>query len=131
MKQKTILPMLTIWMFLTVLAGYSPALEPVDSMRCGSKLVQVGDTKVDILSKCGEPALREKVTRSTSVKKAKSTSGKSEKKSNAKRGSTVEDRSREDDQWTYNFGPQDFIYTLTFEGVEMKSIGRGGRGTRR
>lgn len=101
-------------------AGYGSALEAVDSMRCGSKLVLTGDSKVDILSKCGEPALREKITRSTSVKKSKS-----------KRGSNVEEHSREDDQWTYNFGPQDFLYTLTFEGSELKSIGRGGRGTRR
>jgi hypothetical protein len=131
MKQKTIFPILTMSLFLTVLAGQSPALEPVDSMRCGSKLVQVGDTKIDIISRCGEPALREKITRTTSVKKSKSTSSTSVKKSKSKRGSTVEDRSRVDDQWTYNFGPQDFLYTLTFEGVEVKSIGRGGRGTRR
>lgn len=110
--------MLVVPLFLAASAGYSSALEAVDSMRCGSKLVQVGDSKVDILAKCGEPALREKITRGTSVKKSK-------------RGSTVEEHSRDNEQWTYNFGPQDFLYTLTFDGVEVKSIGRGGRGTRR
>jgi hypothetical protein len=118
--RKTVFSTLMMPLLLPFLAGFCLALEPVESMRCGSKLVQLGDTKVGILAKCGEPALRENIVRSNSVKKSKS-----------KRGSTVEDRSRVDDQWTYDFGPQDFIHTLTFEGVELKSIGRGGRGTRR
>lgn len=118
--KKTIISTLAMPLLLPFLTGFCLALEPVESMRCGSKLVMVGDAKIDIRAKCGEPALRENIVRSHSVKKSKS-----------KRGSTVEDRSRVDDQWTYDFGPQDFIYTLTFEGVELKSIGRGGRGTRR
>lgn len=118
--KKTILSTLVICSLLLFWADPRLALESVETMRCGSKLVRVGDTKVDIRAKCGEPALRESIVRSHSVKKSKS-----------KRGSAVEDRSRADDQWTYDLGPQDFIYTLTFEGVELKSIGRGGRGTRR
>jgi len=117
---KAIFSTLMMLLLLPLRTEFGLALEPVESMRCSSKLVQVGDTKVDVLAKCGEPALRENIVRKHSVKKSKS-----------KRGSTVEDRSRVDDQWTYDFGPHNFIYTLTFEGVELKSIGRGGRGTRR
>jgi hypothetical protein len=118
--KKIFIAMLGMPLLLAVLAEYSAAIEAVDSMRCGSKLVQIGDTKVDILAKCGEPTLRGKIERNTTVKKSR-----------ARSASTVEDRSRVDEQWTYNFGPQDFLYTLTFEGVELTSIGRGGRGTRR
>jgi hypothetical protein len=106
------------FLLLTASPGFGSALEAVDSMRCGSKLVQIGDNKIDILAKCGEPSLREKVTRSRGVKKSR-------------RGSAVEQHTWEEEQWTFNFGPQDFLYTLTFEGAELTGIGRGGRGTRR
>jgi hypothetical protein len=104
---------------LFALAGLAQGADAVDSMRCGSKLVMVGDTKLDITSKCGEPAAREKFTKSTTVNKSK------------KRGTKGETHSQENEQWIYNFGPKDFTYTLAFEGVELKSISRGGRGTRR
>jgi hypothetical protein len=105
------------------IAGLALALDQVESMRCGSKLVMVGDTKVDVVSKCGEPVARDKVVRSSSSKK-------SGKKSNTS-GKKVQERSRVDEQWVYDLGPHNFSYTLSFEGVELKSIGRGGRGTRR
>ena len=109
---KTIMSSLLLFPLLfSVFVDCSLALDPVDSMRCGSKLVMIGDTKVDILSKCGEPAMRDKVVRYFKVNR-------------------YEEGSRADDQWTYDLGPQDFIYTLTFEGVVLKEIGRGGRGTR-
>ncbi len=104
-------------LLLSVFVDSAPALDLVESMRCGSKLVMIGDTKVDVLSKCGKPATKEKLVRTSSVKKSK-------------RGSSTETRSRTDDQWVYNLGPQDFIYTLTFDGAALKEIGRGGRGTR-
>ena len=31
------------------------------NMRCGSKLISVGDTKAEVLVKCGEPMLKEAV----------------------------------------------------------------------
>lgn len=30
--------------------------------------------------------------------------------------------------WTYNFGPTDFIYSLSFEGEQLTKIMRGERG---
>jgi hypothetical protein len=109
--------------FLSILAGFVLALDQVESMRCGSKLVRIGDTKVDVAAKCGEPVMRDKVVQSSSVKKSGKKSGTSGKK--------VQERSRVDEQWVYDLGPRDFAYTLYFEGVELKSIGRGGRGARR
>lgn len=115
--KKACLIVFAVPLLLAALAGYPSAREEVDSMRCGSKLVQTGDTKIDVQAKCGQPALRDKIVRST-------TAGKTKK-------GPVEGRSTVGEQWTYNFGPQDFLYTLTFDGVELKSIVRGGRGTRR
>ena len=117
--------------FMSVVTGKALALDAVDSMRCDSKLVMIGETKVEVASKCGEPTLREKITHSTTVKKSGKKSGQKSSKKSGGGGSKSEERSRVDEQWTYDLGPRDFIYTLTFEGVELKSIGRGGRGTRR
>ena len=130
MKTWTI-SILALPFFFPVFADLVLALDGVDSMRCSSKLVMVGETKVEVVLKCGEPTLREKITHSTSVKKSgKKSSGKTSGKSSGG-ASKSEERSRVDEQWTYDLGPRDFVYTLTFEGVELKSIGRGGRGTRR
>ena len=118
-------------LFMFVVAGSAFALDAMDSMRCSSKLVMLGETKTEVISKCGEPTLREKVTRSTAVKKSSKKSGQKSTGKSGGGGTKTEERSRADEQWTYDLGPRDFIYTLTFEGVELKSIGRGGRGTRR
>ena len=128
-KMKRVLLGVLAWFILQpALASLAPALDQVDSMRCGSKLVAIGDTKVDIVGKCGEPVLRDKVVRSSSVKKSSKKSGGKKSGSADKK---VQERSRVDEQWVYDLGPHDFSYTLSFEGVELKSIGRGGRGTRR
>jgi hypothetical protein len=121
--KKPLFFILILSIFSPVCAGFVLALDQVESMRCGSKLVMIGDTKVDVVSKCGEPVGRDKVVRSSSAKKPGKKSGASGKK--------VQERSRVDEQWVYDLGPHDFSYTLSFEGVELKSIGRGGRGTRR
>jgi hypothetical protein len=129
--KKAAFSILVLAIFSLYFAGPVLALDVVDSFRCGSKLVMTGDTKTDVVSKCGEPARRENVVRSTAVKKSAKKSGKKSSKKSGGKGTKVEERSRVDEQWTYNLGPQDFIYVLSFEGVELKGIGRGGRGTRR
>lgn len=116
---------------MAVVAGSALALDAIDSMRCGSKLVMIGETKVEVASKCGDPTLREKITHSTAVKKSGKKSAQKSSGKSGGGGTKSEERSRVDEQWTYDLGPRDFIYTLTFEGVELKNIGRGGRGTRR
>ena len=127
--KKSVLSILALPIFLSVFAGFTLALDAVDSFRCGSKLVTIGDTKIEVVSKCGEPTRRENVVRSTSVKKSGKKSGKKSTKKSGGQGTKTEERSRVDEQWNYNFGSRDFVYTLSFEGVELKSIGRGGRGT--
>jgi hypothetical protein len=129
--KKSMFSILPLPILLFVFAGSTLALDAVDSFRCGSKLVMIGDTKIDVVSKCGEPAQRENVVRSTTVKKSGKKSGKKSPKKSGGQGTKVEERSRVDEQWTYTFGSRDFVYTLSFEGVELKNIGRGGRGTSR
>ena len=129
--KKSMFSILALPILSFVFAGSTLALDAVDSFRCDSKLVMIGDTKIDVVSKCGEPARRENVVRSTTVKKSGKKSGKKSPKKSGGQGTKAEERSRVDEQWTYTFGSRDFVYTLSFEGVELKSIGRGGRGTSR
>jgi len=129
--KKSMFSILALPILLFVFAGSTLALDAVDSFRCDSKLVMIGDTKIDVVSKCGEPARRENVVRSTTVKKSGKKSGKKSPKKSGGQGTKAEERSRVDEQWTYTCGSRDFVYALSFEGVELKSIGRGGRGTNR
>ena len=128
--KKAAFSILVLPMFLFHCVGPALALDVVDSFRCGSKLVMVGDTKHDVVSKCGEPTRHDDVVRSTAVKKSGKKSGKDSSKKSGGKGTKVEEHARVDEQWTYNLGPQDFVYVLSFEGSTLREIGRGGRGTR-
>jgi hypothetical protein len=86
-----------------------PAFGDDTHLRCKSGgLIAVGESKLEVVSKCGEPASKDTVERRIP-------------------GSvptgyvTIE-------QWTYNFGPSDFIYMLEFQGSTLKTIKRGERG---
>jgi len=65
------------------------------SMRCGTKLVILSDTKLDVLDKCGEPMFREIV------------SGADE---------------RRVEQWIYRRSSGQFDRVLTFRGLELVNI---------
>ncbi len=88
----------------------SMADDSLQSLRCDSKLVQVGDNKMEVLSKCGEPDLRDNAMRNVYL-------------GGGAYGVQYEE------QWTYNFGPNDFLYTLSFDGSRLRAIARGGRGS--
>jgi hypothetical protein len=83
------------------------------AMRCGNDLVDVGDTKIDLLKKCGEPALKEEIGEDASFE-------------NDSLGRRKEKRYVE--QWTYNFGSTRFIYLLTLKNgkvVDIRTLDKG------
>ena len=43
----------TAFLICVLLVAASPAL----ALRCGNNIVDVGDTKIEVLSKCGEPTV--------------------------------------------------------------------------
>jgi hypothetical protein len=71
-----------------------------NSFRCSTKLVQVGDTKSDVLSKCGQP---------TSQAEGRLGTGGS-------------------DMWTYNRGPTASMVVVRFVGGKVSSIESAERG---
>jgi hypothetical protein len=68
--------------------------------RCGTSLVKVGDTKLEVLEKCGEPTFKELIKTD---------------------GLIVE-------KWYYDCGPQRFIQILTFSGGSLQKLETGDYG---
>ncbi len=82
--------------------------DPLTDLRCKSGLIMVGETKLEVVSRCGEPAGKSTVER--------------------RLPRTVKPTYVTIEEWTYNFGPSDFIHVLEFEGSTLKAIRRGSRG---
>lgn len=82
------------------------------AFRCGRKLVQVGDYKLDVLEKCGEPewADRRYGMRANRLRHPY--------------GALELDQYEEVviDEWIYNFGPRRFKQFLQFENGVLKKI---------
>jgi len=83
------------------------------ALRCGHDVVTTGDSKLEVLKKCGEPMLEER--HFEEIRKGVNTE--IEKRS----GATV-------DEWTYNFGPHDFLYFLKFVNGILVDIRTGDYG---
>jgi hypothetical protein len=86
------------------------------SLRCAGGLVGLGDATIDLLGKCGAPALRE-----PRVDEAWVAFGGG--------GSSVQRRVLlAVERWTYDFGPQRFLMFVTLEMGKVVGIERGGYG---
>lgn len=92
-------------------AVLSPSL--AFAMRCGNNLVDVGATKIEVLAKCGEPALKEEV--------GEDFSRESDNRDTRKERRYVE-------KWTYNFGSTRFIYVLTIKNGRVIDISTEDKG---
>jgi hypothetical protein len=77
------------------------------AFRCNDRIVSEGDTKAEVIMKCGEPqakdARTEEVLTKSDVRR--------------KRKTTISI-----DEWTYNFGPSSFIRVLTFTNGKLTDI---------
>ncbi len=91
----------------------SPAAR-ADSINCPGGIVQVGDTKLDLLAKCGRPSLVE--DRAT------------EKSAFDARNGVARRVVAPVDVWTYDFGRNRFIQVVRLVRGRIVSIERGGYG---
>lgn len=108
-----------IVLLLALSLAWLPAgVSAAEHLRCGGKLVSVGDYKLDVLKKCGDPDLTEsrdkEVTHRVYDPKRKVFRELSE---------TVHV-----DDWTYNFGPNRFFYIVRFVDGRVTDIESGGFG---
>lgn len=111
MPRRTLLPLVALG-----LAAALPAR--ADSMRCDGGIVAVGDSKLDLIGKCGLPTLREE----EDVERTRTRLGAG--------GLLAEGRSTLStvERWTYNFGPRQFVQVVTLEGGKVRAIERGSYG---
>jgi hypothetical protein len=91
--------------------GYSKQTEPVQR-ECTEQLVSVGDSKTDVLARCGEPSLKD-----SHVEESRERQGDTERRVLV----TVE-------EWTYNLGPTRFVRILTFRNSRLTDIRTGNYG---
>ena len=85
----------------------------VDSLRCGTRLVYLGDSKVKVLRLCGEPLTREMLGTQTIHY-------------GGRRGGFVE-FTEPVEKWTYDAGPTRFMRELTFSGGSLVDIEFGDK----
>jgi hypothetical protein len=86
------------------------------TLRCGDKVVSAGDTKAEVVMKCGEPAGKDSHSEEIIEKIDE----------NAKRKVKV---TVTIDEWTYNLGPDTLIRILTFTNGKLVNIREGGYGS--
>ncbi len=119
--------MMTIPIAATFLAGLLLFPSSVFALRCGSKLVDIGDRKIEIVQKCGEPTLIEK----WKVKNTTLTA----KRNKIHLADIITDLEAHQEvtteimeEWTYNFGANRFIHFLTFSNGKLTRIELGSKG---
>ena len=111
------------------LLGLEAPRVAADAMRCGRKLVSDGDTLYDVRSRCGEPD--NKIQRFEVRTVRHWLQGPCVGPDPRNCGRVIE-RTIEVtiDEWTYDFGPHQFINYLVFEQGRLISIVSGKRGTK-
>lgn len=102
------------------------AATPAESaLRCGARLVTEGDRKLDVLARCGEPALIEERLAYRTLRRPALTP------LPGKHGSVVHDSvviPIDLEEWTYNFGPRRLMRLVRFANgrvVEIVSLDYG------
>ncbi|OFX25220.1 MAG: hypothetical protein A2V77_17790 [Anaeromyxobacter sp. RBG_16_69_14] len=101
-----------------LLVAVSSAAAGDSSIRCDGGIVQIGDTRVDLLGKCGEPALRDVTLQETGV----AVVGNGPIPVDAvTTTATVE-------QWTFNLGSNRLVQIVTLESGRVVRIEGGSYG---
>jgi hypothetical protein len=90
-----------------------------DSLECDGRRVSPGDTKVDLLGKCGEPTARDERTEERQT----ATVDKSSQTGEARKVTEVVET------WLYDFGPQRFVQYVTLTGGKVRAVKSGDYGT--
>jgi len=87
-----------------------PASASAGAMRCKNVLITEGDSTAEMLLKCGEPMLREELTRNEENQF----------------GNLMQVKYGE--RWTYNFGKNEFMRFVTVRNGVITDIENGPRG---
>lgn len=100
-----------------------------DALRCGRKLVSDGDTLYDVRSRCGDPDNQIHRVELRTVRQW--VQGPCINNDPRRCGQMIERTVEVSiDEWTYDFGPHQFINYVTFENGRLISIVSGARGVK-
>ncbi len=106
---------LTVSVFMALICGMAG---PASALRCGGRIISVGDSKREVLDVCGRPSHIESTVEVLP-----------ELVYDALRGTYLHIPTQVDRSvWTYNFGPNRLIYRLTFRANSLVKIETGGYG---
>jgi hypothetical protein len=83
-------------------------LAHADTLACGNRLIETGDTATDVLATCGEPTSREVVTEPVHVR--------------TRAGGTRVIGTTQKEIWVYDRGSGKFPAILTFEEGVLKEL---------
>ena len=104
--------------------AFAPAAHADFGLRCGTRLVSVGDSSFQVKSLCGTPDDVQQRTEVRTVRRAVSVPC-----SVGYCQSMVEDTIQvQIEEWTYDFGPQRFIQFLTFANGKLQVVTSGPYG---
>lgn len=119
-------------LLIAVLAAASVSTSLADSMRCGSYLVNTGDSQSQVRQVCGDPQnawqdgfIEETVRRNDGYYPANPAPG--SPYPGQPRYETETRRLIPIYKWEYRFGPGTFLRTLTFQGDRLVDIADGPR----
>lgn len=94
-----------------------------ESLRCGSQLAHIGETKADILEKCGDPVMTDSYCEPIAVSQPQGVQNGNNNVQNNIAISTCENV----DIWTYNPGSGKFMTHLYFSRGQLQNIRYGKR----
>ena len=104
-----------------------------DSFRCGSKLVSIGDSKYQVLAKCGEPSYTEvrrekKIQRDLYPDLFPPAGYQGRREQEMYREPFLVEQYINIEEWTYNRGANSLLTTLTFENGKLVDVETAGYG---
>lgn len=102
----------------------SSSISFADSLRCKTKFTHIGDTKSEVLDKCGYPVMADNFCQPAAA--ASQAQGIQNGNSNAQNNIAIA-ACENIDIWTYNPGKGKFITHLYFSGGQLQSIRYGDR----
>ena len=120
MKFKRIL----FFLLLPSLISLNSSMAADRYLRCQGRLVSIGDTKEEVLDKCGKPDKRDQLEEDQNSTISQIYDYKTERYMAPK----VIKQPIQMERWTYNMGPNKFIRYLYFQNGELIKIETGERG---
>ena len=93
--------------------GYGSIKEQAGRPKCSDQIISAGDSAADVMAKCGEPAWKDK---------------REEVLRERLDDNTVRKVSVIVEDWTYNFGPNQFTRIFTFRNGKVTDVRTGGYG---